>query len=189
MCQRRDADRVFGRSTKQTSSNITSWRLATGLFLWPYCARSRREHIILGVGRSYVWGIYHHVCHSWMIPIVGSSPNTFIPSTLPRQYLAVAQEVHHGHFHVPHIFAPPVNPVDPVDVEEEFRVKLAEAENASVSLTLLGALVMWQPWCPQVGAIAHVCWDETFPLCWFFHWLNICNRYIWVWLCRWWMQE
>jgi len=53
-----------------------------------------------------------------------------------QHYMAVAQEVHHGHFQLGPIGG--TKPSPPTDAEVE--AKVAEAENASVSLTLLGCV-------------------------------------------------
>lgn len=58
-----------------------------------------------------------------------SSRKVLHTDSVPRHYMAVAQEVHHGHFHLGPIGG--TKPTPPTDVEVE--AKVAEAENASVS--------------------------------------------------------
>ena len=54
--------------------------------------------------------------------------------------MAVAQDIHPGSFHFGH-FGHDTGEVEKPLTEEELQAKLLEAENASVSLTLLGTLV------------------------------------------------
>ena len=57
--------------------------------------------------------------------------------------MAVAQDIHPGSFHFGHFghFGHDTGEVEKPLTEEELQAKLLEAENASVSLTLLGTLV------------------------------------------------
>ena len=70
-----------------------------------------------------------------------------LPSLLNwlRRFLAVAQESHHGHFRFSHALGRHTHDAQTEQaaeelVAEELEAKLAEAEDSSVSLTLLGAL-------------------------------------------------
>ena len=78
--------------------------------------------------------------------------------------MAVAQEVHHGHFHFGHFgplghlghfgHAMEVETPTLTLAPEEVEARLAEAENASVSLTLLGGLDVMDAK-PFTGFVSH----------------------------------